>query len=306
MENPIKMDDLGVPLFFGNTQFSWMRTTFGPIIFVCGNFSIPVTWMNWVYPLEGRPTPSWPKFAMIHRRKSRFLIFHQELPPWKLPCPVKRCNFYLEISSSNHQFSGGMLLFRGGIAKWFGYCKMITFSKTNIWPWKWMVGRLLSFGRAYFRGYVKLQGCRVPFQGYAHCVTSWRYEDIARQPEAQRWWNVWTVWIYVERRAKNTESFKDFDHGWCWKRPNRVLQWLLHARKTWHERLYLQVWWYMMKSQHSAIRYDQNDSLFHQVSMLVVFDTDILPLKRKKISGSNEWWRGWFLLADKMIFVYLV
>ena len=182
MENPIKMDDLGVPLFFGNTQFSWTRTTFGPIIFGCGNFSIPVTWMNWVYTLEGRPTPSWPKFAMIHR-KSWFPIFHQELPPWKLPCPVIRCHFYLEISSSNHQFSGDMLLFRGGIAKWFGYCKMITFSKTNIWPWKWMVGRLLSFGRAYCRGYVKLQGCRVPFQGYicslCDILEVWRYCQTA-------------------------------------------------------------------------------------------------------------------------------
>ena len=77
----------------------------------CGNFSIPVTWMNRLHPMEGCLTPSEPKFVMIHRSKCWFLM---HLPNIHFQC---------------------------GYCKWFGY--------------------------------------------------PWRYEDIARQPEAQCWWNVW-------------------------------------------------------------------------------------------------------------------
>lgn len=73
------------------------------------------------------------------------------------------------------------------------------------------------------------------------------------------------------KTSKSTESFKEFHHAKT-----------LFYQDSYKHRVYDMkgciFGWNMMKSQHSAIRYGQNDSLFHQVSILVVFDTNILPL----------------------------
>ena len=42
MENPIKMDDLGVTIIFGNTQILWGQFFFKPHCFVHANFVLSI------------------------------------------------------------------------------------------------------------------------------------------------------------------------------------------------------------------------------------------------------------------------
>lgn len=156
----------------------------------CGNFSIPVTWMNWLHPMEGCLTPSEPKFAMIHRSKC----------------------------------------------------------------WFWCIFQTSIFSAGTANDSVALGGMKIlPDSRKLNADETFGSLDICR------------------KTSKSTESFKEFHHAKT-----------LFYQDSYKHRVYDMkgciFGWNMMKSQHSAIRYGQNDSLFHLVSILVVFDTNILPL----------------------------
>lgn len=103
--------------------------------------------------------------------------------------------------------------------------------------------------------------------------TVWHFGGMKISPDSRKL-NADEMWGSLDicrKTSKITESFKEFHHA-------KTLFYQDSYKHHVYDMKGCIFGWNMMKSQHSAIRYGQNDSLFHQVSILVVFDTNILPL----------------------------
>jgi len=91
MENPIKMDDLGVPLFSETSKWGRNRTFFVKP----QNFQILERKNPQVFCNEG--------FFLVEKKRNRFEVwFWVEVQPVEVG---SLCNFFLEPSSILHQFS---------------------------------------------------------------------------------------------------------------------------------------------------------------------------------------------------------